>query len=86
MTATDTVPGSRRLRSGADAAAWAPAGALGLLVPRLRSWAALGLLVLLVCATVTNVVVLYTSPLLSLALAAVAAGVLALRRDELLRA
>jgi uncharacterized membrane protein len=59
------------------------AGAVGLLVPRLRSWAALGLLVLLVCATVTNVLVLDTGPLLSLVLAAVAATVLVLRRGEL---
>ena len=59
------------------------AGAVGLLVPRVRAWAALGLFVLLLCATVTNLVVLDTSPLTSLVLAVLAAVVLWLRRGEL---
>jgi uncharacterized membrane protein len=59
------------------------AGAVGLLVPRLRAWAALGLLVLLVCATVANLAVLQTDTTASVALAALALVVLMLRRGEL---
>jgi putative oxidoreductase len=59
------------------------AGSVGLLVPRLRAHAAFGLFVLLLCATVVNVAVLHATPLVSLALAIVAAGVLLLRRHEL---
>ena len=51
------------------------AGAVGLLVPRLTGLAALGLAALMAGATVTNVVVLGTSPLLTVALGLVAAGI-----------
>lgn len=59
------------------------AGGVGLLIPRVRALAALCLLVLLVGATVVNVTVLDTSPLLSLLFAAVALAILVLRRQEL---
>ncbi len=51
------------------------AGAVGLLVPRLTCAAALGLTGLMVGATVTNVAVLDTSPVLTLLLALAAAWV-----------
>lgn len=60
------------------------AGGVGLLVPRVRALAALCLLVLLLGATVTNVTVLATGPLVSLVLAVVALAILLLRRRELL--
>jgi putative oxidoreductase len=44
------------------------AGAIGLLVPRLSGLAALGLICLMAGATLTNVLVLGTSPLLPIAL------------------
>ncbi|SCG57942.1 DoxX family protein [Micromonospora coxensis] len=59
------------------------AGGVGLLVPRLRALAALGLLLLLIGAAVVNVTVLHTGPLGALAFAAVALAVLLLRRHEL---
>jgi uncharacterized membrane protein len=59
------------------------AGGVGLLIPRVRALAALGLLVLLIGATVTNVVVLETNPLASAILACVALAILLLRRQEL---
>jgi putative oxidoreductase len=59
------------------------AGGLGLLVPRVRTLAALGLLVLLLGAVFTNVAILDTSPLLPLGLAAVAVAILWVRRVEL---
>jgi uncharacterized membrane protein YphA (DoxX/SURF4 family) len=60
------------------------AGAVGLIVPRVRAMAAFCLLVLLLGATVTNATVLDTSPLVSLVLAVVALAILLLRRHELL--
>lgn len=51
------------------------AGAVGVLVPRLAVHAAAGLALLMVGATATNVVVLASSPVLTLVLGAVAAGV-----------
>jgi len=59
------------------------AGAVGLLVPRLRALAALGLIVLLGCATLTNVAILHTNTALSVLYAAVAAIIFVLRRSEL---
>ena len=59
------------------------AGAVGLLIPRLRALAALGLLLLLVGATITNVFVLQTNTVLSVLYAVVAAAILFLRRDEI---
>ncbi|MGF1645648.1 MAG: DoxX family protein [Kineosporiaceae bacterium] len=58
-------------------------GGIGLLLPRLRAPAALGLLALLLCAAATNVLVLDTSPASPLAFAAVATAVLVMRRHEL---
>jgi putative oxidoreductase len=58
-------------------------GGVGLLVPRVRALAALGLLVLLVSATLVNLAVLHTSPLISLALAALAGTITVLRGREL---
>jgi uncharacterized membrane protein len=49
------------------------AGALGVLVPRLSGLAALGLLCLMAGATLTNVFVLHTSPLLPIVLMVVSA-------------
>ena len=49
------------------------AGALGVLVPRLSGLAALGLLCLMAGATLTNVLVLGTSPLLPIVLMLVSA-------------
>nr|WP_243851265.1 DoxX family protein [Modestobacter marinus] len=51
------------------------AGAVGLLVRRLHRAAAVGLALLMVGATVTNVAVLHTSPVLTVALGLAAAGV-----------
>jgi putative oxidoreductase len=59
------------------------AGGVGLLIPRLRALAALGLLLLLVGASVVNLVVIDESPVLSTVLAAVALAILLLRRHEL---
>ncbi|MEV4481138.1 DoxX family protein [Micromonospora coxensis] len=59
------------------------AGGVGLLVPRVRALAALGLLLLLLGAAVVNVAVLHTGPLGALAFAVVALAVLLLRRHEL---
>ncbi|MFU8870874.1 hypothetical protein [Micromonospora sp. SL4-19] len=55
------------------------AGALGLLVSRLARYAALGLVVLLTGAVVTNLVILRTWPLSALVLLAVAALVAVVR-------
>jgi putative oxidoreductase len=49
------------------------AGALGVLVPRLSGLAAVGLLCLMAGATLTNVFVLHTSPLLPIVLMVVSA-------------
>ncbi|SCG61343.1 DoxX-like family protein [Micromonospora halophytica] len=59
------------------------AGGVGLVIPRVRALAALGLLLLLLGAAVVNVTVLDTGPLSALAFAAVALAVLLLRRHEL---
>lgn len=59
-------------------------GGVGLLIPRVRALAALGLLTLLVAATATTVFLLDASPLVSLALAAVALAIALLRRHELM--
>jgi putative oxidoreductase len=59
------------------------AGGLGLLVPRVRALAALGLVVLLLGAVVANVAFLDTSSLLPLGLAVVALAILWMRRAEL---
>ena len=59
------------------------AGGVGLLIRRVRALAALCLLVLLLGASVTNVTVLDTSPLLTLVLAATALVIVGLRRHEL---
>jgi len=59
------------------------AGGVGLLIPRVRALAALCLLLLLLGASVTNVSVLDTTPVLALAFAAVALAILVLRRHEL---
>jgi putative oxidoreductase len=59
------------------------AGGVGLLVPRVRALAALGLLVLLLCATAVNLAVLRVSPIASLMLGAVALVIVLLRRHEL---
>ncbi len=56
------------------------AGAVGLLVPRLATLAALGLTLLLLGATVTNLVVLEASPVTSGTLMVVAALVVVARR------
>ena len=58
-------------------------GGVGLFVPRSRALAALGLLVLLLSATVVNLAVLHASPLISLAFAAAAGAITVLRRREL---
>jgi putative oxidoreductase len=59
------------------------AGGVGVLIRRVRALAALCLLVLLIGATVTNIVVLTTSPVVSTVLACVALAILLLRRQEL---
>ena len=51
------------------------AGAVGLLVPRLAGAAALGLVALMIGATVTNLLVLQTSPVLTVVLGLAAAAV-----------
>lgn len=61
------------------------AGGIGLLVPRLRVWAALGLLLLLVGATLTNLVVLQINTAASVLYAVAALAILLLRRHELRR-
>jgi putative oxidoreductase len=61
------------------------AGGVGLLIPRLRALAALGLTLLLLGAAVVNVTALGASPLMPLMLATAALAILALRRDELRR-
>jgi len=55
------------------------AGAAGLLIPRLATLAALGLIVLMTGATVTNLLILHTSPALPITFL-VAAGVIAASR------
>ena len=59
------------------------AGGIGLLIPRVRSLAALGLVLLLLCATATNLAILHVSPVVALAVAALAAVIFVLRRHEL---
>jgi putative oxidoreductase len=59
------------------------AGGVGLLIPRVRALAALGLLLLLIGATITNVFVIDASPVLSTVLAIVALAIVLLRRHEL---
>lgn len=59
------------------------AGGVGLLIPRVRALAALGLVVLLLGAVGTNVAILGSSPLLPLGLAVVAFAILWMRRAEL---
>jgi uncharacterized membrane protein YphA (DoxX/SURF4 family) len=58
------------------------AGAIGLLVPRLCRLAALGLVALMVGATITNLFVLGASPALPLAYLAVAGAVVWFRRPS----
>ncbi|MFI7577891.1 DoxX family protein [Micromonospora sp. NPDC049497] len=58
------------------------AGAVGLLVPRMARYAALGLTLLLTGAVITNLAVLRTSPWSALALLALAAGTAALLRVD----
>ncbi|WP_433214452.1 DoxX family protein [Microtetraspora malaysiensis] len=58
------------------------AGAAGLLLPRLARAAAAGLVALMIGATVTNVMVLGTSPALPLFFLSLAAAVAVLRRDH----
>ena len=57
-------------------------GAVGLLVPRLAGAAALGLVVLMAGATLTNVVVLEVTPVLTLTFLAAAAVVAWARADD----
>jgi putative oxidoreductase len=59
------------------------AGAVALMVPRLRALAALCLLLLLIGATVVNLAVLGTSPLTPIIFGAMALGIVLLRRREL---
>lgn len=59
------------------------AGGIGLLVPRARASAAVGLAVLLACATAVNVLVIDPSPVASAALCGLALVLAVLRRDEL---
>ena len=59
------------------------AGAIGLLVPRLRALAAMGLVILLVGASITNIAALDTNPMIPLLYGIVAAVVLAIRKNEL---
>jgi len=61
------------------------AGAIGLVVPRLAGTAALGLLGLMVGASVTNIAVLHTSPALPLAYLVAAAAVAHARRGSTAR-
>jgi uncharacterized membrane protein YphA (DoxX/SURF4 family) len=55
-------------------------GAIGLLIPRLTAAAALGLVGLMVGATVTNVVILDASPVLPMVLLLVASAIAWVRR------
>ncbi|MEU1969706.1 DoxX family protein [Micromonospora sediminicola] len=59
------------------------AGGIGLLVPKVRALAAVGLFLLLVGATITNLFIIDESPVLSSLLAVVAAVIVYLRRHEL---
>lgn len=59
------------------------AGAIGLLIPRLRVLAATGLLLLLGGATITNIAVLDADPWSALVWAVLAAAIVYLRKDEL---
>jgi putative oxidoreductase len=59
------------------------AGGVGLLIPRVRALAALGLLLLLIGATITNVFVIDANAVLSTVLAVVALAIVLLRRHEL---
>ncbi len=59
------------------------AGGIGLLIPRVRVWAALGLLLLMIAATVTNLAVLRIDTTFSAIYALVACAILLLRRREL---
>jgi putative oxidoreductase len=61
------------------------AGGVGLLIPRLRALAALGLIVLLGCATITNLAILHVNTTLSVLYAVVAVAIFVLRRSELRR-
>lgn len=61
------------------------AGAVGLLVPPLTGLAALGLVALLVGATITNLAVLHVSPVLALGLLVLAAVVAYGRRRSVAR-
>jgi putative oxidoreductase len=61
------------------------AGAIGLVVPRLAGTAALGLVALMVGASVTNVAVLHTSPALPLAYLVAAAALAQARRGSTAR-
>lgn len=61
------------------------AGAVGLLIPRLRALAALGLVVLLAGATITNLAILHVNTTLSVLYAVVAVLIFVLRRSELRR-
>ncbi|RZU15360.1 DoxX-like protein [Kribbella rubisoli] len=60
------------------------AGAIGLLVPRLCGLAALGLTMLLVGASLTNIVALGTSPAIPVGYLLVAAVIAWFRRDSIL--
>jgi len=62
------------------------AGAIGLLVPRLCGLAALGLTMLLVGATLTNIVALGASPAIPLGYLLVAAVIAWFRRESILAA
>ena len=62
------------------------AGAIGLLVPRLCGLAALGLTMLLVGATLTNIVALGASPAIPLGYLLVAAVIAWFRRESILTA
>jgi putative oxidoreductase len=59
------------------------AGAVGLLIPRLAGLAAVGLAALMIGATITNLVVLDTSPALPLGFLLVAGLIAWIRRDQL---
>jgi putative oxidoreductase len=61
------------------------AGGIGLLIPRVRALAALGLVILLLGAVFTNVAILSTNPLLPLIFAIVALAIVWTRRHELPR-
>lgn len=61
------------------------AGGIGLLVPRLRASAAAGLVLLMIGATVTNVLVISENTISTVILGFMATTVLAVRRAELPR-